>query len=38
VIDEQKCTHCLSCVRSNFTHYGCVALSYKGKRNWIEEV
>ena len=37
VIDEQKCTHCLSCVKSNFTHYGCVALSYKSERNWIEE-
>lgn len=37
VIDEQKCTHCLSCVRSNFTLYGCVALSYKSERNWIEE-
>jgi phosphoadenosine phosphosulfate reductase len=37
VINDQKCTHCLACVRSNFTHYGCVALSYKGERNWIEE-
>jgi len=36
-LDERQCTNCLSCVRSDFTHYGCVALSYKRERNWIEE-
>ena len=36
-IDESLCTHCLACVRSDFTHYGCVALSYKSQRNWIVE-
>lgn len=36
-IDETKCNHCLNCVRADFTHYGCVALSYKRERNWIEE-
>ena len=38
VIDERRCTNCLSCVKSKFTHYGCVALSYKRKRNWVTEV
>jgi phosphoadenosine phosphosulfate reductase len=36
-VDETLCNHCLSCVRSDFTYYGCVALSYKCKRNWILE-
>jgi phosphoadenosine phosphosulfate reductase len=36
-VDETLCSHCLSCVRSDFTHYGCVALSYKRERNWILE-
>jgi phosphoadenosine phosphosulfate reductase len=34
-INETACNHCLSCVKSDFTHYGCVALSYKRERNWI---
>lgn len=28
-VDVDTCTHCLLCVKSDFTHYGCVALSYK---------
>lgn len=36
-INDRACNHCLSCVKSDFTHYGCVALSYKGQRNWIME-
>jgi phosphoadenosine phosphosulfate reductase len=38
MIDETKCVNCLMCVKSNFTHYGCVALSYKRERNWLVEV
>lgn len=34
-VDELACNRCLSCVKSDFTHYGCVALSYKRERNWI---
>jgi phosphoadenosine phosphosulfate reductase len=36
-VDAGKCTNCLACVRSDFTNYGCIALSYKRERNWIEE-
>ncbi|MBU4502262.1 MAG: phosphoadenosine phosphosulfate reductase family protein [Nanoarchaeota archaeon] len=34
-IDDEKCTHCLDCVDTNFTSRGCIALSFKEERKRI---
>ena len=29
IIDENKCTHCLECINTNFVSQGCIALNFK---------
>ncbi len=34
-IDDEKCTHCLNCVDTNFTSRGCIALAFKNERGRV---
>jgi len=37
VIDEKRCTHCMTCVTSRYLKQSCVALHYKSTRNTVRQ-